>query len=157
MGLEGSYKDKSGVPDMIVHAWMGHKAYLNQYDKLGRRGMAKIYKDNMHVVTVHEVGLDEKAIAKYTEMSRAHTEMSKEKDIFEAQTIEDSGFMHVLGGRLDIPEIASAVNLDDKKRMIFEAIEKKEKELTQIKMELLRTQEKSLDTFKEALEILQNE
>ncbi len=56
MGLEGTYRGKSGVPDMIVHAWMGHKAYLSEYDRLGNKGMADIYKENMHVVTVYEDG-----------------------------------------------------------------------------------------------------
>ena len=41
------------VSDMVVHAWMGHKAYLNTYDKLGKEEMAKRYRDHMAAVSVY--------------------------------------------------------------------------------------------------------
>ena len=42
-----------GVPDMVVHAWMGHKPYLKTYDKLGKKKMAEMYKDHMAAVSVY--------------------------------------------------------------------------------------------------------
>lgn len=148
MGHKGSYEGKAGVPDMIVHAWMGHKAYLSEYDRLGNKGMADIYAENMNVVTVHEVGLDEKSRKKYVKMS-------EDIDQLEAQISDDTGFLDVLGGRLNIPEIRSAVSSDEKKSMIFRAIQKREMEIANMKIELLRAEEASLAALKEATKLIQ--
>ena len=123
MGLEGSYKGKSGIPDMIIHAWMGHQSYLNQYDKLGRRQMAEIYKDNMHVVTVHEVALGEKAKAKYRKTEEEAKILRIQTKTLEDQAKFDASFIAHMGGQLNIPEIAHVQDLELKKEMIIEYIE----------------------------------
>jgi hypothetical protein len=42
----------AGVPDMIVHAWMGHSAYLSKaYDR--PKELAKLYRDHMGAVSVY--------------------------------------------------------------------------------------------------------
>lgn len=135
MGLKGTYEGKSGVPDMVVHAWMGHKPYLSTYDKLGTEQMAEIYKNNMNVVTVYEVGVDEKARIKYKEMERKADELARENT-------EDKTFIDIIGGQLDVP---GNLVLDEKKNMIIHKI-------AQIKVENLRAREKYASELEKALE-----
>ena len=125
----------AGVPDMVVHAWMGHKPYLSTYDKLGKRRMAEIYKDHMDVVTVYEVDIDEKARIKYKETVEKAEKLAK-------QTIEDNVFIDMVGGQLDVP-----VNLsvEEKKNIIIYKI-------AQIKVDLARAREKSIDELNKAME-----
>ena len=63
MGFEGTWKGRSGVPDVIVHGWMGHKAYLEEAYARGNKRMAEIYKENMNVVTIYEVDLTRESVA----------------------------------------------------------------------------------------------
>ena len=112
----------AGVQDMVVHAWMGHQAYLNVYDKLGKRRLEEIYKEHMDVVTIYEEGLDEKARSKYQDMV-AKSEKA------ENQRRDDNAFLNVLGGQLDIfgdmSEIErEAMTLDEKKQRIISKVVK---------------------------------
>ncbi|MBA7689606.1 hypothetical protein ES703_98114 [subsurface metagenome] len=93
MGLEGTYKGQSGVPDLIVHAWIGHKAYLNEYDRLGKKRMSEIYMENMHVVTVHDVGLDEKTRAEVREAIENSERLARQSTVNE-------GFLDMVGDHL---------------------------------------------------------
>lgn len=123
------------VPDMVVHAWMGHQAYLNTYDVLGIEQMAEIYKDHMNVVTVYEVGVDEKARIKYKEMVEKADELAR-------KNTEDKTFIDIIGGQLDVPR---KLVLDEKKNMIIHKI-------AQIKVENLRAREKYASELEKALE-----
>lgn len=71
----------AGVPDMNVHAWMGHKAYLSKaYDRPDE--MAELYKEHMDVVTVHEVAgpitIDEALLDGMAEEIGAYEGLSEE-------------------------------------------------------------------------------
>jgi len=48
----------ANVSDLVVHAWMGHKAYLNTYDKLGKEEMANLYRDHMDAVSIYTISGD---------------------------------------------------------------------------------------------------
>jgi len=78
MGFKGSHEGKSGVPDVIVHGWMGHKGYLEEAYARGLEDLAAIYKENMHIVTVHEVGLDEKTRAEVKEAIERAEKLAKQ-------------------------------------------------------------------------------
>ena len=125
----------AGVPDMVVHAWMGHKPYLSTYDKLGKRRMAEIYKDHMDIVTVYGVDIDEKARIKYKETVEKAEKLAK-------QTIEDNAFIDMIGGQLDVP---ANLSVEEKKNIIIYKI-------AQIKVDLARAREKSIDELKKAME-----
>jgi len=43
----------AGVSDLIVHAWMGHKAYLSQAYDRPKKELAKIYKDHVGAVSIY--------------------------------------------------------------------------------------------------------
>jgi len=43
----------AGVSDMIVHAWMGHKAYLSKAYDRPKQELAKMYKDHMGAVSIY--------------------------------------------------------------------------------------------------------
>lgn len=90
MGVKGTYEGKSGVQDMVVHAWMGHRKYLETYDKLGDE-MSEIYKENMNVVTVREdageIRVDEVLLDGIAEELDAFVGLSEE-DILELSVKE---------------------------------------------------------------------
>lgn len=141
MAVEGTHKGLSGVPTDIVDAWLGRKAYLGEYVRLGRKRMAEIYKENMHVVTIHDVSMGEKATKRYKEMEEISRNLAKRTKELEDQTKIDSSFVDFIGGQLDIPEIASAVNLEDKKNIIIQNITQKKSELAQLKRDLVSARE----------------
>jgi len=124
MGTEGSYKGASGIPDMIVHAWMGHKSYLDQYDKLTVRGLANIYKENMNVVTIYEIGIDEEMKA---ELDQTRTEVSEliEDAAIRAQQIKVDGIYLDMVGKnigayvgLSVESLAALTSKEKWKRII---------------------------------------
>ncbi len=94
MGFKGSYEGKSGVPDVIVHGWMGHKGYLEEAYARGLELLAAIYKENMHIVTVHEVGLDEKTRAEVKEAIEKAEKLAK-------QVTVDGAYLDMVGEQLD--------------------------------------------------------
>jgi len=141
MGVEGTYKGLSGVPTDIVDAWLGRKGYLSEYVRLGRRRMAEVYKENMHVVTIHDVSMGEKATKRYKEMEEISRNLAKRTKELEDQTKVDSSFVDFIGGQLGIPEIARAVNLEEKKNMIIQNITQKNSELAQLKRDLVSARE----------------
>ncbi len=63
MGYKGSHEGKAGVPDVIVHGWMGHKGYLDDAYSRGFELLGDIYRENMHVVTVYEEDLSSSSLA----------------------------------------------------------------------------------------------
>lgn len=82
MGVEGSYKGQSGIPPEIVHAYIGHKGYLSEYERLTRKGMANIYKDNMHIVTINEDTLALASVAiKDEEIKELKAEIARLKEV----------------------------------------------------------------------------
>lgn len=128
----------AGVPDMIVHAWMGHKAYLEKaYGKYPKVKLADLYKEHMDVVTVHEVGTDEKARARYKEIEERADKLAD-------QTKYDKAFVDIIGGQLDIPE---GLSLDEKKTMIIQNI-------SQIKVDLSRAREQSVEELEKSLKYI---
>ncbi len=93
MGFKGSHEGNSGVPDVIVHGWMGHKGYLEEAYARGPELLSEIYKENMHVVTVQEVGLDEKTRAEIKEaIERA--------EILAKQVTVDGAYIDMVGDQL---------------------------------------------------------
>lgn len=146
MGVEGTYQGKSGIPDMIVHGWMGHKAYLaGSYDKLGRVRMAEIYKDNMDVVTVYEVGVGEKASAKYREM----VEKAERAEKLEKKTRQDEEFIKIVGGQL-----GAFIGLTEEERDVLSDDEKKNliiHKVSQLKADADRAREQSLEEIEKYL------
>ncbi len=94
----------AGATDMVVHAWMGHKPYLNEYDRLGRKRMSEIYKEHMYAVTVYDAELksrseikkltedsekQERQIMRTEERERAHLDMRLEQmDAFAGMSYE---------------------------------------------------------------------
>lgn len=152
MGLEGSYEDKAGIPDMIVHGWMGHQAYLSgSYDKLGRKRMSDIYKDNMHIVTVYDVGLDKKTRA---DIEKEIIESKREaKDAFELR-IKDEGYLDLVGEHIGaFPDMSEesirALTLTEKWKKVMYRASQIETDLEGTT--LVPTQE-DIDKIKKAIE-----
>lgn len=153
MGLEGSYEDKAGIPDMIVHGWMGHSAYLSQsYDKLGLGRMSDIYKDNMHVVTIHEVGIDEQAKARYEAVANKAAMVPK----LQEQTKWDKEFVNYIGRRLGVfvgmtDEQKKALTQEDRKELIIDKIVELERKRTSLGRMKLKDVEDALDLIKSTI------
>lgn len=125
MGMEGSYQGLAGVPDMIVHAWMGHKAYLSEYDRLGNKGMADIYAENMNVVTVYEKTIDEQARAE------AKAAMKEAKSLSN-QVIVEGAFIDMVGDEANVFDGMSERSIDalsgkEKLQLIMNAVLKMKK------------------------------
>lgn len=83
-----------GVPDMLVHAWMGHNAYLDEYDKMRRPEMTQVYQDNMHHVTIYEKSIDEQANEKAV---KAMKEAKESADQIKVQ----AAFINNVGAEMD--------------------------------------------------------
>lgn len=85
----------AGVPDLIVHAWMGHKAYLSEAYDRPKQQLAKIYKDHMGAVSVylhtvereiHQIIVSNKEVAEYLNRGwRFITKLDDDKVIMEGK------------------------------------------------------------------------
>jgi len=142
MGFEGSYDGKAGVPDVIVHGWMGHKAYLEEAYARGNKRMAEIYAENMNVVTVYEFGLDEKTRAEVKEAIERADKLAR-------QVIVDRVYIDMVGEQL-----GAFAGLSEK---VIEALSGKEKwnliinKAAQLKAKAARSSEEIETALKQML------
>ncbi len=95
----------AGVPDVVVHGWMGHKGYQSEaYDRVGKKKAGEIYKEYMDAVTIYERELSTKLKEDLTETKRL-----AEKAISDKMELEV--FIDFMGEEFDIPK-----GLDVKKK-----------------------------------------
>jgi integrase len=86
---------EAGVPESIIHAWMGHKGYLDSaYKRYTKDKLAQMYKQHMDAVTIYEhSSVDVKSFLEELE--------AKTKQIRELQ--ENESFVYGLLEKYNIP------------------------------------------------------
>ncbi len=130
---------EAGVPDVIVHAWMGHSAYLSEaYDRIGNPFLSKMYKEKMDVVTIYEQELSQQLKDKY-EAKRLEAEENARRANEVTFFIDSLGRTFDVDDRMTIQEKMDEImtkaalvkydreELDDRYRLDVEKLMKRDK------------------------------
>lgn len=141
----------AGVPDVVVHAWMGHKKYLEEaYGRYPKVKLAEIYKEHMNVVTVYEVSISDKASAKY----KAMVEKAEKVDKLEDQTREDKAFIRIVGGQLGAfigltDEEIAVLSYDERRDLIINKVAQLKADAVRSREEMEKVAKRFLPTINE--------